>query len=119
VKLTLPDRERVELVPAADGSVAYGPIREIGLYSVSWQGTPGATDQVVDGRARRVVASNLMDPEESDISSRKAVATAREVVEAKEGGSESQRKRLWPWLILGALGVIMLEWFVYNKKVHV
>lgn len=119
VRLTLPDRTRIDLVPAADGSVAYGPIRKIGLYSVSWKGTPGATDQVVDDRARRVIAANLMDPEESDISARKSVAMAREVVEAKEGGSERQRKRLWPWLILGALAVIMLEWFVYNKKVHV
>ncbi len=119
VKLALPDRTRIDLVPAADWSVAYGPIRKIGLYSVSWTGVPGSTDQEIDGRVRRVVAANLMDPDESDISARKGVAMAREVVEAEEGGLEKQRKRLWPWLILGALAVIMLEWFVYNKKVHV
>lgn len=119
VRLALPDRERIELVPAADGSVAYGPVRKIGLYTVSWEGPAGATDQVVEGRARRVMASNLMDGEESDIGARKAVAMAREVVESKDDGSEQQRKRLWPYLILAALGVIMLEWFVYNKKVHV
>src|SRR5690606_19036168 len=56
-RLTLPDRTRIDLIPAADGSVAYGPIRKIGMYSVSWVGTPGATDQVVDGRARRIVAA--------------------------------------------------------------
>lgn len=119
VRLTLPDRERLELVPAADGSVAYGPIRHIGIYSVSWDGTPGSTDQVVDGRARRVVAANLMDPEESALGTRSGVAMAREVVTAQEDGSERQRKRLWPYFLLAALGVIMLEWFVYNKKVHV
>jgi hypothetical protein len=47
-------------VPAADWSVAYGPIRKIGLYSVSWTGVPGSTDQEIDGRVRRVVAANLM-----------------------------------------------------------
>lgn len=119
VQLTLPNRDRIELIPAADGSVAYGPIRKIGLYSVSWDGTPGSTDQLVDGRARRVVASNLMDADESDLGARTGVAMAREVVEAEEAGSEKQRKRLWPYLVLAALGVIMLEWFVYNKKVHV
>lgn len=119
VHLGLPDQSRVDLVPAADGSVAYGPLRKIGIYSVSWVGTPGATDEVSGGRARRVVAANLMDPEESDISTRSGVAMAREVVEAKEGNSENQRQRLWPWLILGTIALLMLEWFVYNKKVHV
>ena len=38
---------------------------------------------------------------------------------AKAKGPEAGRKQLWPWILLAGVGVLMLEWFVYNKKVHV
>ncbi len=119
-KLTLPSRDRLDLSPAADGSVAYGPIRKTGIYTVTWTGPATPTDEVSDdGRARRHVAANLLDPEESDIGTRPVLAMAREVVQAKEGGSANLSRKLWPWLLLGALAVVMLEWFVYNKRVHI
>lgn len=121
VQLSLPDRgsERIDLIPAADGSVAYGPVRQTGIYTLLWNGAAGAIDQEVDGQVRRVVASNLMDAGESEVGTRKSLGIAREVVMSSDGSSEKQRRRLWPWMILAALAVIMLEWFVYNKKVHV
>jgi hypothetical protein len=44
---------------------------------------------------------------------------AREVVQSSERASANRRRQLWPWFLLGALGVVMLEWFVYNRKVHI
>jgi hypothetical protein len=38
---------------------------------------------------------------------------------AAANGQTKVARRLWPWLILGALGVILLEWFVYNRKVQI
>lgn len=117
VRLTLPDRTPVNLIAAGDGSVSYSPVRSIGIHTISWVGESRPTDLLTDGRARRPIAANLLDPDESDIPARTALAMAREVVQDSSNASAKARKQLWPWLLLAALGVVMLEWFVYNKKV--
>jgi hypothetical protein len=119
VRLTLPDRSKADLSPAADGSIAYGPITRTGIYTISWTGEATPSDVVEDSRARRYVAANLLDPDESDIGVRSTLAMAREVVQSSERASANRRRQLWPWFLLGALGVVMLEWFVYNRKVHI
>ncbi len=107
------------LFPAADGRVAYGPLRRIGIYTLSWVGPASGADTLADGRARRAVAVNLLDAAESNIDARPALDLATETV-AAQGRDETQAVRnLWPWLLLAALGIIMLEWFVYNRKVHI
>ena len=74
---------------------------------------------VIDGRTRRPVAVNLLDAAESTIDARPALDLATETV-AAQGRDETRAIRdLWPWLLLAALGIIMLEWFVYNRKVHI
>lgn len=119
VRLTLPDSTHDNLVPAPDGRIAYGPIRKIGFYSISWDGPALPTDPVVDGRPRRVTAANLLDPEESLIATRTALDLPGRVVNQTTEASHDALRKLWPWLLLGALAVVMLEWFVYNRKVHV
>ena len=42
----------------------------------------------------------------------------REVAADLEGKIAADRK-LWPWLLLAALLVMLVEWFVYNRKVYV
>ncbi len=118
VRLSLPDNTRFDLVPASDGSVSYKPIRAIGIHTISWVGESRPTDVVADGRVRRPIAANLLDPAESDISPRASLAMAREVVKGEDEATASKRRKLWPWVLLAALAVVMLEWFVYNKKVH-
>ncbi|MGE3107043.1 MAG: VWA domain-containing protein [Phycisphaerales bacterium] len=119
VRLSLPDNARVDLVPAPDGSVSYKPVRDIGIHTLSWIGASRATDEIVDGRVRRPIAANLLDPAESDIPAASNLAMAREIVKGETDGTAKKRRQLWPWVLLAALGVIMLEWFVYNKKVHI
>lgn len=119
VKLTLPDRKVEDLSPAADGAIAYGPIIRTGIYTISWTGDATPSDITEDSRVRRFVAANLLDPEESDIGARATLPMAREVVQASGNASANLRRQLWPWFLLGALGVVMLEWFVYNRKVHI
>ncbi len=118
VTLILPDDQRVSLQPAPDGTVAFGPLASAGVYTLEWTGAAGGGDVEVDGRIRRALAANLLDPEESDIAAVPELGLASRVVEARDGEQNVTRK-LWPWFVLGALGVCMLEWFVYNRKVHI
>lgn len=120
--LTHPDGSTSPLVPAPDGRVSYGPIERAGLYTVSWVGTPGPNDEVIDGRPERPIAVNLFDAVESRAESLDSIALPIRDVEASnlDGGPTGlTSKRLWPWLIMGALAIMMLEWFVYNRKVHI
>jgi len=116
-RITLPDNQRISLEPGTDGSVAFGPVSKSGIYTVSWEGQATAGDIEVDGRNRRPIAANLLSPEESDITARKQLAMARELINAQEQKEVQLVRKLWPWLLLGALAFIMFEWWIYNRKV--
>jgi hypothetical protein len=120
VKVMLPDGTQNEMgAPAQDGKVVYGPVERSGIYQVSWTGKPGPSDAEVNGRSIRPFAANLLDPGESDCAAVPKLELGSKSVAAEAAGSTKVARRLWPWLILGALAVILLEWFVYNRKVQI
>ncbi len=109
----------VNLVAGPDGSVAYGPVRRAGVYTVRWSGEPGPADVSDGGGAARVFAVNLANPAESDL----AAAQELSLADRQRSGVSSERgqrvREYWPWLLLLALAIMMLEWWVYNRKVHI
>lgn len=119
VRVRLPSGDASpELIPSADGRIVYGPIERTGLYTLRWRGTPGPTDTVTDGQIERLFAANLLDPAESDVSAASSVALANTLVSAESAVERKRIRDWWPWLLLGALGVLMFEWWVYNKKMY-
>jgi hypothetical protein len=106
------------LSPGPDGRVVFGPVRTAGLYQLSWRGERGPTDALVDSRAVRPFAANLLSPAESDVPSLKDLALGSRMVRALTQGSTKVTRRLWPWLLLAALLLILFEWFIYNRKVQ-
>jgi hypothetical protein len=89
------------------------------VYQVSWTGKPGPTDaDLGGGRSARPFAANLLDPSESDIATASKLDLASRTVTAEKDSQTKVTKPLWPWFILAALAVILLEWFVYNRKVQ-
>lgn len=119
IRLELPDGESQELVAAADGTVIFGPIPRTGRYTVRWTGAAGPTDAADGSTVRRYYASNLADPAESDIRAAERIALASTEVQASRRTQTEGVKRAWPWLLLGALLIVMLEWYIYNRKVYV
>lgn len=120
VRLVLPDNSSVNLEPGVDGSIAFGPIDQTGLYTLSWKGVATAQDTENppgSRNVRRALAANLTDVNESDVSAAPKMALAREVVTSRDDQLTDVTRKLWPWLVLAALAVVLFEWFVYNKKV--
>lgn len=108
------------LIPAPDGTVTFGPIRRAGVFELSWAGDAGATDVQFEGRTIRVIAANLLDAFESDVRAADTLVLASRDVAATTGGdAASDRTPLWPWLLLAALAITMLEWFVYNRRMRI
>lgn len=120
VRLLTPDSDRrAELQPATDGRIAYGPIRRAGLYEATWVGPAAAGDATDGSRVIRTYAANLLDPQESDIAAAPLLRITGETVQAQTADDTEATHRLWPYAILLALAILMLEWFVYNRKVQI
>lgn len=119
IKLKLPSGETQTLVPATDGKITFGPLAASGFYHVTWTGPAGPTDTKAGGDASRSYAANLADTAESDIAAAADVSTAATVAAARGRASVDADRRLWPYLIMIALFLAMVEWFIYNRKVYV
>lgn len=107
-----PRGRRSTVVPSEDGRIVYGPVLESGIYTIRWS-APG------DAPEARPFTANLLDAAESDVRTAISLSLPSQIVTGEVGSSTAATIRLWPWLLLAGLGVLMLEWFVYNRKVHV
>jgi hypothetical protein len=118
VKILRPSEtvDRIEvLAPGANEAVAvergsradfaFAGTDKPGVYSVRWRG------------GSRRFAVNLLDPDESNIQPRTSVTMGSETLVA--GVAEKKPRELWKWLILAALAVVLVEWYVYNQRVFV
>ena len=62
-------------------------------------------------------AVNLFDSRESNLKPRDAFTIKHESVEG-ESGLEAARQETWKWILMLGLFVLILEWYVYNKRVY-
>ena len=49
----------------------------------------------------------------------RTLALANDEVAAQSDDESALTRKLWPYLLLAALAIIMLEWWVYNRKVAI
>lgn len=115
----VPGGEPQSTTPTGDGRITFGPLQDVGVYRVRWTGSAGATDLTDAGRVSRFFASNIESADESDVRRIGSLVLGSQTVSAEAGETRAEVQRLWPWLLLAALAVIMFEWFIYNRKVYV
>jgi hypothetical protein len=120
VRVRLPGGQQAEIgLPSPDGRIVFGPIQRAGIYQLSWQGEAGPRDAQVGPRAIRPFAANLLDQFESDIGAVEQLPLVTGNIDARRVDRAEASLRLWPWLLLAALGVMLVEWWVYNRRVQV
>jgi len=109
--LQIPGRQDTFPVPATDPTMfSWGPIQISGVYGLSWS-MPSQDD-----RSTRAFAVNAVSEAEADIiPAQQILAREDDVHVAGAGGS--QYMPLWPWAVGLCLAVMMLEWWVYHRKV--
>lgn len=107
------------LVPTSAGDVSFGPVKRAGVYSLSWEGALGPRDVEVGGRATRAFAANIADAKESDVSASRGLSLATRQVAGVASEAVGGSMKIWPWLLLGMMGLLLLEWYIYNRKVSV
>ena len=77
----------------------------VGVYKAEWK----------DGG--RSFAVNLLDSDESNLLPRDSIKIGEESVSAAD--TRTQSRELWKWAVLAAFLFLLLEWYIYNKRVYV
>jgi hypothetical protein len=107
LRIRRPDGELDSIPTSGFTAINYANTRRVGLYTAS-PGIPGRDQQAV----------NLFSSAESDITPRSSLALGGERLEAA-GGVERINEPLWPWILLGVLLVLAVEWAIYVRRVRV
>jgi hypothetical protein len=130
VEISLPPGDGRHAVRSPDGGET--SVELDGGGKLGWLQTDQLGIYVVlrDGQPIARFAVNLLDPQESDVRLRPrqddpqgleqvdALSIGYVDVEA-EALSAPVRQELWPALVLAALAVVLLEWYIYNRRVYV
>ena len=67
------------------------------------------------GQRSEVFSTNLLDPSESDNGPRETLQLGN-YGQMEPTRQERAQLQSWRWILLVALGILMLEWFIYHKR---
>ncbi|MBN1817174.1 MAG: VWA domain-containing protein [Sedimentisphaerales bacterium] len=99
-------RQKIQVDP--NGSVRLANTDKVGVYTL-----------MPDEKNAQAFAVNLLDSQESHIEPAEELVLSGEIVRAESGQSIRAGIPLWPWLVLTALVLVIVEWMVYNSKVRI
>ena len=107
IRVTAPDGGR-HILPVGGKSPVFAATDQLGVYLVE------QLDRSGDVLQSAVLAINLFDEGESNIAPRDVIRVGRTEVTAGVREEEGQRE-FWPWLAGAALGMLVVEWWVYQR----
>lgn len=105
LQIATPQGRTVQIREASAGPQTFADTAELGIYEVS-----------SSGKNVHQFAVNLFQPAESDLPPRPEINLSRTPI-GSQAGSEITRTEVWKLLILGGLFVLLLEWYIYNRRV--
>lgn len=108
VRVTKPDGDQREF-DVDSGLLIYADTDLTGVYRV----------EVFDGSETlqdAQFAVNLFDAVESDIAPRSEITLGQTVITEVSDEEERGQREFWRWLALIAVVILMLEWFIYHRR---
>lgn len=97
ITLAGPVELRVPMPDTGAEAVSIGLLPRVGVYSAS-------------GAEPATIPVNLLDPTESRLAGADALAIGGQIVTTTPLGA--QPTEIWPWFVIAALGVLVLEWLL-------
>lgn len=91
----------------AQNQFVFTRTEELGVYDVR-EGSGAKVSQKL--------AVNIFDPRESNLEPREKIEIGEEI--KAQVAKQVSRKELWRWLLLGAIALLVFEWYVYNRRVY-
>ena len=109
ITVTNPQGERTTMRRTNQAPFVYTSTQDLGVYTIQ-----EGSDKEVSHR----FAVNLFDRQESDLRPRENLDLGHETVPG-QAGFASARRETWKWILLLGLGVLLFEWYVYNRRVYI
>jgi hypothetical protein len=109
-------------VKGPDGAITKTPILDgLATFYGARVGYYDVTAKDVNGKpiAQIELAANLASPSESDIAPSTELSLAGKKLEAPEAFAISRSRKLWIYLILFAMALIVMEWITYHRRITV
>lgn len=109
VRIVHPNGEAEEMDISGRQVVTYARTHQVGVYKARF-----------DDRSKTVEpwAANLLDPLESNVRPNDAFTIGTEKV-AAVGDTGKVNEPLWPWAAGAALLFLLVEWWIYNRRVMI
>lgn len=85
----------------------FGGTEELGVYQVREGASPQTSQRF---------PVNLLDSRESNLAPRPEIQLGFETV-AAQSSAQPTRRELWKLLLLASLGMLLVEWYVFNRRV--
>ena len=115
VRVTSPDDKTVELKRGNRPDFVYMDTDKVGVYGVAAAATAQPDANKADNGGKRSFTVNLLDANESNIEPREEIRIGTERFSA--GRDTPQPRELWKWILVLAVVLLMVEWYIYNKRV--
>ena len=111
VSMLIPNGTAMPIAVQDPSNVSYGPLRTSGIYRMNWT-VPNESS----GPISKAYAVNMNSRIEGRADAAAEVKFATERVAGIQGGA-SVETSAWPWLLLSAVAVLFLEWWVWLRRV--
>ena len=106
-------------VRVPSGEMFTVPRGRMNTFQFSRTGEIGVYDVSEESQVTQQFAINLFDGSESDVRVRSEPIQIGYVGVEGEPAWEPARRELWKLLLLLALAVLLVEWYIYNKRVYI
>lgn len=108
MRVESPSGQTFDVAREGQNAFVFTRTDEVGIYKVRDAGAKDVSQQF---------AVNLFDARESNLDTTQEIKLGAESVTAK-ANAEPVRREFWKWLLLVGLGVLLFEWYVYNRRVY-
>jgi hypothetical protein len=108
-KVVAPDGKSTELTRGDESRHTFTKTDTLGIYQVFANGVENPVESF---------CVNLFSSRESDLSVAESIKMGYEKVEASKANILA-RKETWRWILLLGLGLLVLEWVVFNRRVFI
>ena len=110
IQVLTPDSVKSTLKPRGDSSFSFTGTEQSGVYQVL---------EPSSGEVEQMFAVNLLDKTESDLAVNEQLDIGFNEIEGTRDQRRPARKEFWPWLVGAAMLVLLVEWYIYNRRVFI
>lgn len=116
--ITTPAKKKIELkrgVAFVSNEIVFADTEVLGIYR--YLVDPKKDDKEKETQAPRAFAVNLLDVNESNIEPRSSIRIGNERIDA--GKEKFQTREIWKWILLLAVLLLAVEWYIYHRRIAV